>query len=134
MYLRLAHNCRIYPQERFNVIITLEEASPDGFSTDAGLSGADEALKILRKVIAGLPESDVQETDVAKYKAVLKGRLALEMEQPQYWTQALAMRYLDGKNFTTGYEARIDAVTVEKIKDILASLADASRVEYVIKK
>ena len=134
MYLRLAHNCRIYPQERFNVMISIEEASAEGFSKEAHLTGAVEALKILREVISGLPDLEVSEEDVTKYKAVLKGRLALAMNQPQYWTRAVAMRYMDGKNFTTGYEARIDAVTVDKVKAILASLASASRVEYIIKK
>ena len=134
MYMRLAHNCRIYPQERFNLLISLAEASPYGFATDARLSGADTALKIVRDVLRNLPKLDVTAEDVDKYKAVLKGRLALEMTTPEYWTHAVAMRYMDGKNLTTGYESRIDAVTVDKVKSILASLADASRVEYIIKK
>ena len=77
---------------------------------------------------------EVSDKDVAKYKSLLKGRLALEMKQPQYWTRAVAMRYMDGKDFTSGYEARIDAVTADKVRSILVSLTDASRVEYIIKK
>ena len=134
MYLRLAHNCRIYPQERFNVMISIAEASQYGFSRDVCLTGADAALKAVRDVLDGLSELEIKAEDVEKYKAVFKGRMALEMTQPQYWTHALAMRYMDGKNFTTGYEARIDAVTVDKVRSILASLTDASRVEYIIKK
>lgn len=134
MYLRLAHNCRIYPQERFNVMISLAEAPAHGFSRDAGLTGTDAALKAVRDVLDGLDRLEIKAEDVEKYKAVLKGRIALEMTQPQYWTRAVAMRYMDGKNFTTGYQARIDAVTPDKVKSILASLTDASRVEYIIKK
>ena len=134
MYLRLAHNCRIYPQERFNVMISLAEAPAHGFSRDAGLTGADAALKAVRDVLDGLDRLEIKAEDVEKYKAVLKGRIALEMTQPQYWTRAVAMRYMDGKNFTTGYESKIDAVTVDKVRRILASLADASRVEYIIRK
>lgn len=134
MYLRLTHNCRIYPQERFNVMISLAESSSYGFSRDIQLTGADAAIRILRNVIEDLPELEVKEEDVAKYKAVLKGHLALEMTNPQYWTHAVTMRYMDGKNFTSGYEAKIDAVSVAKVKSILASLSDASRVEYIVKK
>ena len=47
---------------------------------------------------------------------------------------ALSMRYLDGKDLTSGYEAKIDAVTTEKVKMILASLTEASKVEYIIRK
>ena len=134
MYMRLAHNCRMYPQERFNMLISLAEASPYGFAKDASLRGAEAALKVVRDVLEGLPELELQAEDVDKYKAVLKGRMALEMTMPEYWTYAVAMRYMDGKNFTTGYEARIDAVTADKIKSILTSLTGASRVEYIIKK
>ena len=134
MHLKLSHKCRIYPQERFNVMISLEEASEYGFSGDARLTGLDAALKEVRKVLSGLQSIEVSDKDVAKYKSLLKGRLAMEMKQPQYWTRAVAMRYMDGKDFTSGYEARIDAVTSGKVRSILASLADASRVEYIIKK
>ena len=134
MYLRLSHNCRIYPQERFNVMISLAEASSCGFSRDITLTGPEAALRILRNVIEDLPELEVREEDLAKYKAVLKGHLAVLMKSPQYWTHAVTMRYMDGKNFTTGYEAKIDAVSVDRVRDILSSLSDASRVEYIVKK
>ena len=134
MYLRLSHNCRIYPQERFNVMISLAEASSYGFSRDITLTGPEAALRILRNVIEDLPELEVREEDLAKYKAVLKGHLAVLMMSPQYWTHAVTMRYMDGKNFTTGYEAKIDAVSVDRVRDILSSLSDASRVEYIVKK
>ena len=134
MYMRLAHNCRIYPQERFNVMISLSEASEYGFSRNVSLTGADAAIKAVRNVLDGLAGLEVKAEDVEKYKAVLKGQLALEMTQPEYWIHAMAMRYLDGKNFTTGYEARIDAVTTDRVRNILASLSDAGRVEYIIRK
>ena len=134
MYLKLAHNCRIYPRERFNVMISIAEASEYGFSKDIALTGADAALKAVRDVLDDLANLEIKAEDVEKYKAVLKGQMALEMKMPHYWTHAVAMRYMDGKDFTTGYEAKIDAVTVDKVRCILASLTDASRVEYIIRK
>ena len=134
MYLRLVHDCRIYPQERLSVMISLEEADPQGFARDVHLTGAAEALSILRGVLNGLPELDIKDADLKKHKNVLKGHMALKVTDPQYWTHALAMRYLDGKDFTTSYQARIDAVTAEKVKSILASLSSSSRVEYIIEK
>ena len=67
-------------------------------------------------------------------KNVLKGQIALKMSDPQYWIHALSMRYLDGKDLTTFYESRIDEVTAEKVKSILTSLSETSRVEYIINK
>ena len=115
-------------------MISLEEADPQGFAHDVHLTGAAEALSILRGVLNGLPELDIKDADLNKHKNVLKGHMALKVTDPQYWTHALAMRYLDGKDFTTSYQARIDAVTAEKVKSILASLSSSSRVEYIIEK
>ena len=134
MYLRLAHDCRIYPQERVNVMITLEEADPQGFATDVHLTGAADAISILRNVLADLSNVEINDNDLVKHKDVLKGQMAIKMTDPEYWIHALAMRYLDGKDLTTSYEAKIDAITAAKVKSILASLANTSRVEYIIEK
>ena len=37
-------------------------------------------------------------------------------------------------DFTTDYKARVDAVTADKVKQILTSLNNASKVEYIIRK
>lgn len=134
MYLRLVHDCRIYPQERFNMLITLEEADPQGFAHDVQLSGSSSSLAILRKVLADLPDLELTDEDLLKHKEVLKGQIALSLSDSEYWLHALAKRYLDGKDFTTSYESRIDAITADKVKSILASLSDTSRVEYIIEK
>lgn len=134
MYLRLVHECRIYPQERFNLMITLEEADPQGFAQDIELTGAGNALAILRNVLQELPNVVIQDADLTKHKEVLKGHMALKVSDPEYWTRALTMRYLDGKDFTTSYASKIDAVTADKVKQILASLATTGRVEYIIEK
>lgn len=133
-YVGLACNCRIYPQERFNVMVTLGEASPDGFATGAELAGFDVALDRLRNALEDLASLKITDETLSKYKKTLKGHLTLQMKTPEYWVHALSMRYLDGKDLTSGYEAKIDAVTVEKVKMILASLTEASKVEYIIRK
>ena len=134
MYLRFAHNTRIYPQERFNAMISVAEADPNGFAHDAKMTGTDEALAILRELLAGLPRADISDAAVNKYKAVLKGRIAMEMTDPHYWVQAIVMRHLDGKDFTSSYAAKIDAVTASKVKAALSPLSTTTRVEYIIEK
>lgn len=134
MFLRISHNHRIYPEERFNLMITLEEASPDGFAQGSLHSGPEKALAELRNLLSSLSDIDLEDSDLGKLKSVMKNRIALEMQTPQYWRHAITMRYLDGKDLTTGYQAKIDGVTAQKVKSILISLADASKVEYIIEK
>jgi hypothetical protein len=72
--------------------------------------------------------------DLAAFKSQLKGRIALEMKDPFYWLNVISRRYLAGKDFTSGYEQKIDAVTAEKVRELLVSLDRGSKVEYVISK
>lgn len=133
-YIRISHNCRIYPEERFNVMITMEPASADGFATGTELTGFDVAIDCLREALGGLSETEVPEETLARYKGVLKGHMEMITRDTEYRMHAMTMRYLDGKDLTTGYEARIDAVSAPKVREILSSLTNASKVEYITRK
>lgn len=133
-YIRLSHNNRIYPEERFNVLLTLEEASHDGFAAGVELTGFDEALRRLRKALGSVSSMEISDDVLSMYKEILKGHISLNSTAPEYWTHALTMRYLDGKDLTTGYAAKIDAVSATKVKNILSQLTESTKVEYITRK
>jgi hypothetical protein len=56
------------------------------------------------------------------------------MNEPEYWLHAMVMRYLDGKDYTSGYAAKIDAVSENDIRKILDLLEKGSKIEYIINK
>ena len=132
MYVSLSHECRIYPNERINFHIALNEISPDGFAADVVHSGPIEALSIVRTVLSGVGGTEVRAEDVEAFKAQLKDGLDLEMKVPFYWLNVISRRHLAGKDFTTGHEARIKSVNVEKVKAILSAMNDGTRVEYIV--
>jgi len=132
MWLTLYHNCTKYPQERFNLMLSLEDASIEGFIPGTARKAPIEALNAVRHVLAAPDKIEVPEAELSSYKEVLKRYFAQKMKRPEYWLNAISLRYLDGKDFTTGYDEKIDAVTVERINELAASLADGSRVEYII--
>ena len=132
MYLDLSHECRIYPNERINFHISLSEASPDGFASDVEHSGPIEALAIVRSVLSGVAGTDVSKQDIETFKVHLKGRMKEEMKEPFYWLNVISRRHLSGKDFTTNHEARINAVTVEKVKEMLSEIGNGTRVEYIV--
>lgn len=130
----MSHDCRIYPEERLNVLLTLEEASSDGFASGAELTGFDEAVRTMRRALDNISSMEISNETLAAYKEILKGHMSLNINHPTYWTHAIAMRYLDGKDLTTGYAAKIDAVSAEKVKSILSQLTSSSQVEYITRK
>ena len=114
-------------------MISLKEASREGFAEGVEQGGALEALDILRTVLHGIESTEVTDAVVKVYKEWLKNDLAYRMKSPEYWIDVISMRQLEGKDFTTDYKARVDAVTTAKVKQILSSLNNASKVEYIIR-
>ena len=134
LHVSVVHDCKIYPQERLNMLVTLNEASVEGFASGVEHPQPLEALQLLRSALSSLPDMKLAQEDLAAFKSQLKGRIALEMKDPFYWLNVISRRYLAGKDFTSGYEQKIDAVTAEKVRELLVSLDRGSKVEYVISK
>ncbi len=116
--LSISSNCRIYPEERVNVFISFPEASL-------------KTLSEIRSVLGELLTTEISDEELKPYKETVKHRTAQEMKSPAYWLHAIALRYLDGKDVSTGYAARIDAVTPAKVRYVLDLLNDGCKVEYV---
>ena len=134
MSLNIKHNCRKDPQERFNMMISLHEASIDGFAPGTAVKNPLVALNAVRNALADPKTLNITKEELDAYKALIKKDIATKKNNPEYWLQAISMRYLDGKDFTTGCDAKIDAVTVDKVRALLESLIKGTKVEYIISK
>ena len=134
MYPVMTYELKVYPNERINFHISLNEVSENGFSSDTENSGPIEALSIVRSVLSDVAgaELEVSAADVEMFKTQLKERIKTEMKEPFYWLNVISRRYLAGKDFTSGYEARINSVNADKVKSVLSGLGDGTRVEYII--
>lgn len=132
MYLDISHECRIYPNERINFHISINEISSDGFAPDDEHTGPMAALAVVRSVLSGVGGYEVSKEDVEVFKSQIKTGLEMEMKVPFYWLNVISRRHLAGKDFTTNYDARIKAVTVDKVKAVLSGLNAGARVEYIV--
>ena len=134
MSLKVNHVFRMYPQERLNVMISLNEASVDGYLPGTAHLDPLEALRIVRTALSDLSSVEISKSELASYKAMLKKRIALDKNTPEYWLGAITKRYLDSKDFSTGSDAKIDAVTKENVISLLTGLDDGCKVEYIIRR
>ncbi len=134
MYFTVVGECRIYPEERFNMCISVSEIASDGGSYGRRHETPIGALGDVRSALADLHVKELAAEELKPYKESLKNSLALAMKGPEYWVHAISLRYLDGKNFTTDYAAKIDAVTPERVKSVFKLLNDGCKVEYVTNK
>lgn len=132
MYAEVAYNFQIFPQERLSVAVSVSPLAKDGFASHIDPSGSIEALEVLRAGIRDLAGTKISASVLTSCKNYLKSYLAQKMNDPQYWTDAIAKRYLDGKDFTTSYTAAIDAVNADGLMRMFSDLNTGSKVEYVV--
>lgn len=133
-YAYVNHDCSIYPQERLSVMLSVREASDSGFENGSKKADIMEVLNILRASLSEMSQSLSSDAYMADGRNRQSNVMAEEMKTGNYWLRSITRRYLDGKDFTKGYDARINAVSPEKVRSIFASLDGGSKVEYVVRK
>ncbi len=116
MHLNMSWNCRIYPDERLNLLMSVSGAAEGGFT------------------LPDFNAIDITDDELKQYKSDMKCLMAVKVKDPAYWLNVIALRELDGKDLTTNYAAKIDAVAPAKIKYIFNILNAGCRVEYITRK
>lgn len=134
MYIDLDYNCHIYPQERVSVMITVGESNPDGFASYTEQTGSIAAVSMLRSSLSNLLSSPVPDDKLEADKMFVKNYFTAMSSDPVYLCNSIVMRYVDGKDFVTDSRKKTDAVTAEKVKDILEALNEGTKIEYIVKK
>lgn len=124
-------NCRIYPEERMNMLVSVSGVDVMGLSSGMEECSAIDVLGAVRSALSGLSFKDITDDELKQYKAYLKNRMEVDMKDPVYWVNAITVRYLDGKDFTTGYSANIDALSKADVKRIFTLIDKGCKVEYV---
>jgi hypothetical protein len=131
MYFDVLFNCRIYPEERMNVLISAYSADAGGMTLGSDRITPIDALGNVREALSELSSKDITDDQLKQYKAYLKNRIGLEMKDPLYWVDAITLRYLDGKDLTTGYAANIDALSKDDVLRVFSLLDRGCKIEYV---
>ena len=132
LHVRVTHRSSFYPQERVSMMLSLREAPQDGFSSETFHKDPSEALTAVRNLLKNLESAELTSSQLDACKKYLKQKIKQDQQSPEYWLDAIAKRYLDGKDFSTSYAAKIDAVNAEKVKKLLSELNAGSKVEYVV--
>ncbi len=118
----------IFPVERLTVRITCRPADERGLPEDVF---AEDPLRVLGAVRSAL--SDVSPgSGLAALKAALLARYESEMAVPSSLVDIALMRYSVGKDMATGYKDKVNSVSTESVREILAALEEGGKVEFVI--
>lgn len=114
--INVSHALRIYPKERYTIRLTASRKDGCAINRD-----------LLQDVYAGISrvlDSDIDPDHFAAAKIFVKHRKTMEMKDPSYWLHAIAMRYLDGKDHTSGYEDMVDNLEMSAVTTLFSLLND----------
>lgn len=135
----MAARVRVYgsvvstPSERLNVVISAEECDTSRFSTGTAVLKPVKVLFSVRSILADLSQTGIPQEKLDAYKAILKEQITADQAYPDYWLRILTQRMTYGKDLHTDYQEKIDGVTAEKVRDIISSLDNGAKVEYIIR-
>jgi hypothetical protein len=125
--VELKEKFTLQPDERFNVMVTLVKVDEDGLETSAAMSR-------LRATVSAMTSKSLSKNQLSAYAGYLKNHMSLLCTSPSFWTEVIAGRQLYGKDIVTGYSAKCDALTAQKVQNIISSLDKSGKVEYITTK
>ena len=126
-------SCNRYPQENVVMKVTVEEASVEGLASNVREFDQEEATAILQNLFADMSAVELNKDILSSYKYRVERLLSQRKNRPEYWVDALNLRYLDGKDFTTGAEAKIKAIAEKNVRAMLGILGNSSEKVFTIK-
>ena len=132
MRVEVSHECRRHPQEVLVVNVSMDEASVEGFASGTDGYSKEAAFDAVRAVLSDLSDMHVDETELESYRYRLDRHLLLVQERPGYWIDAISMRYMEGKDFTSGAQEKIKALAAGNVEKILSALDGGTKTEYTI--
>lgn len=122
----------LFPEERFNVVVTLSPIRPDNLPSGTEALSPVDAMFRLRTLMSEASSEPVKEEHLAAYKAILRSEASANRLTPDYWIEILKGRYVFAKDLHTGTDARIDEVDSEKIMQLFSLLENSGKVEYIV--
>ena len=112
--------------------ISLDEVTTSGLAAGTESYEKGAAYDAVRQVLSDMSAIDISGELLASCRYRLEKYLLLEQERPEYWINVLNLRYLAGKDFTTGAQERIKGVDADDVRRLLSSVGKNCKVEYII--
>ena len=119
--VRVAYARNIYPEERFSIMVQV-----------SGPCGQKEMAQ-LRRILSEC-KADMTDAELKSCKEYVKNIYAQKLNTVEYWLRVVPLRHIEGKDFTTGYGAKIDAISLPVVQSIFEALDKGAGIEYITTK
>ena len=130
--VKVENNHWAQPQERFQLQITCQPASPQGLPAQLESQDVERALSAIRQAIAASAATPPSATDLKAWKARLSYEAKLGLATPSGFVSTLLDRYSANKDIATRYAESIQSISAAQVQEFLRLLAGGGRIEYLV--
>ncbi|MBR5402827.1 MAG: hypothetical protein IK113_01200 [Bacteroidales bacterium] len=120
------------PQERFYMEISCFPVPAQGLPADVAEPDVDKAITAVRAAISKAGKRLPSQADVQAWKNGLSESVKARLSTPEGFTMAQQVRYALNKDMNSRYAESIQAITPDKVRGFLASIASGGAVEYIV--
>ena len=131
--VRTAGSFAVFPSERLNMAVNIEACDTSGFAEGARPFKPVSALFAVRSALEDIAGGGILQEKLDVYKTALKNDVTFSQDDPEYWMDILSWRIVYGKDFQTDYQEKIDAVTPDMVRELIHSLDNGTKVEYIVR-
>lgn len=125
----------LFPDEGLNMSIVLSKVNPAGMPASMAFEdSADVVLGKVRSAVASVGTTGISDYALKAGKKIVSNYYDSWKGDPKTIGSILALRYSYGKDIFSQYEAKIAAVTPDKVNPILKDLSKGGMAEYVVRK
>ena len=123
----------MFPEDRFSVYAHLAPVPAAGLpATMLPLRDAEAVREQVESAVKQLGAKGITAAGLAVHKARLGNWLGSRANDPETLMEVLVLRYSYGKDLRTRYTEKLAAVSLQKVNEILFSMASGPRTAYVV--
>lgn len=120
------------PQERFQLQITCQPASPDGLPANIRPRDNEQVLAAIREAISAAAKAPVNAADLKGWKDRLMADVKLQLASPSGFVNVLLARYANNKDVASRYAESITAINEARVLEFMSTVAAGARIEYLV--
>lgn len=133
MYVEVEGRMDIEPLEKVSYYVTLKSCPQDGLPEEWGSLDPMDVINEVREEFSRMQYLVVSDEEFASYKEIVKKQIERELSSQDGMMDYALYRYSFGRDFTTSYKKKLDALVVDDLRWLLEEVISSGIVEYIVK-
>lgn len=133
MYVQVEGKMDVDPMEKVSYYVTLKSCPQDGLPEGVESYDPMDAINVVREEFSRMQYMAISPEEFESYKEIVKKTIAAQLSSQKGMMDYALCRYSFGRDLTTAYRSRLDALVVDDLRWLLEEVISSGIVEYIVK-